>query len=323
MGDALPFVDFGMGTAVKFIAAGEHHNCAVFEHGHVKCWGQNVEGQLGLEGFINRGDDPSQMGEALPIVELGTGRTAKYLTAGVYHTCALLDNGQVKCWGHNSRGQLGLGDQNNRGHARGTMGDDLPAVDLGGNNSKATFLGATFGGHTCAILEAGKVKCWGENDRGQLGLGDKKPRGFIGGQMGHALPFVDLGVGRSAKFLAAGHEHTCALLDNGQVKCWGDNKLGQLGLGDKDTRGDSPGQMGDSLPAVDLGKGRTAKSLAAGYHHNFALLDNGQLKHWGFNDQGQLGLGDVNNRGDSAGEMGDLLPTVNLLHHEKLHGADL
>merc|ERR1712188_44830 len=108
------------------------------------------------------------------------------------------------------------------------------------------------GGHTCVILDNAKVKCWGLNDVGQLGLGDRKNRGARGG-MGDQLPYLDFGQGRTAKSLSAGHEHTCAVLDNGQVKCWGHNNHGQLGLGDKRDRGSSSDEMGDSLPAVDLG----------------------------------------------------------------------
>jgi alpha-tubulin suppressor-like RCC1 family protein len=71
--------------------------------------------------------------------------------------------------------------------------------------------------------------------------------------MGDDLPVVDLGTGRTAKMISAGGEHTCALLDDDSVKCWGRNQYGQLGLGDTSNRGDGPGEMGDNLPVVDLG----------------------------------------------------------------------
>lgn len=81
--------------------------------------------------------------------------------------------------------------------------------------------------------------------------------------MGDALPFVDLGTNRTALSVAAGGERTCAILDDGSLKCWGRNAGGQLGLGDLDPRGVGPSQMGDLLPAVALGTGRTAVSLAS------------------------------------------------------------
>ncbi|MBM3674942.1 MAG: hypothetical protein FJW88_08290, partial [Actinobacteria bacterium] len=97
---------------------------------------------------------------------------------------------------------------------------------------------------------------------------------------------------RASTQIAAGSSHTCAILDNGTVKCWGYNAKGQLGLGNTDPRGDGPGEMGDNLPAVDLGTGRTATAITAGYQHTCVILDNGTVKCWGYNAFGQLGLGD-------------------------------
>jgi alpha-tubulin suppressor-like RCC1 family protein len=130
--------------------------------------------------------------------------------------------------------------------------------------------------------------------------------------MGDALPAVDLGPGRTATAVAAGFFHTCARLDDRRVKCWGNNGYGQLGLGDAVNRGDGPGEMGDALPAVDLGLGRTATAVAGGFGYTCALLDDRRLKCWGNNQFGQLGLGDSLNRGDAPGEMGDALPAVDL-----------
>jgi alpha-tubulin suppressor-like RCC1 family protein len=310
MGDALPAVDLGSGRNAVALSAGSHHTCALLDYGAVKCWGDNGFGQLGLGDTDPRGDTPAGMGDALPAVYLGDGRRAVALMVGGDHTCALMDNGAVKCWGRNNYGQLGLGDTDNRGDAPGEMGDVLPAVDLGSGRSAVELMAGSF--HTCALLDNGAVKCWGRNDYGQLGLGDTDPRGDAPGEMGDVLPAVDLGSGRSAVALAAGSYHTCALLDNGAVKCWGANSGGQLGLGDIDNRGDVPGEMGDALPTVDLGNGRSAMALAAGGTHTCALLDNGAVKCWGANSSGQLGLGDTDYRGDAPGEMGDALQAVDL-----------
>ena len=78
--------------------------------------------------------------------------------------------------------------------------------------------------------------------------------------MGDNLPAVNLGTGRAATAISAREAHACALLDNGSIKCWGFNNRGQLGLGDMLWRGDNPGEMGDNLPTVDLGPGRTRDS---------------------------------------------------------------
>ena len=138
--------------------------------------------------------------------------------------------------------------------------------------------------HTCALRANATVKCWGQNDQGQLGLGDMATRGDALSETGAGLPVVNLGAGRTATAIAsaAGNAfHTCAILDNARVKCWGDNDFGQLGLGDALDRGDGPGEMGDDLPYVDLGTGRTATAISVGGAHTCALLDNGSLKCWG------------------------------------------
>jgi len=251
-----------------------------------------------------------EMGDNLPAVDLGTGRTATAIAVGIYHTCAILDDASVKCWGSGSRGQLGLGNTNNRGDSSGEMGDNLPTVDLGTGRSATAIAAAQY--HTCALLDNKSVKCWGNTGYGQLGLGDENNRGDAPGEMGDNLPAVDLGTGRTATAIATGDSHTCALLDNKSVKCWGYNGYGQLGLGDTSNRGDASGEMGDNLPAVDLGTGRTATAVAVGIYHTCAFLDDTSVKCWGINVSGQLGLGDANYRGDASGEMGNNLPAADL-----------
>lgn len=131
--------------------------------------------------------------------------------------------------------------------------------------------------HACALLEDQRVKCWGNNLVGQLGLGDTKARGLDPAQMGDALPFVDLGSGRTAKALAAGYRSTCALLDDDTVKCWGNN----LFAGKVATPlaiGDEPGEMGDALPVIDLPKDALPYDLAVG--HFGACILFGEGSYW-------------------------------------------
>jgi alpha-tubulin suppressor-like RCC1 family protein len=101
-------------------------------------------------------------------------------------------------------------------------------------------------------MDNGRVKCWGDNSSGQLGLGDTLQRGGNTGLPIGSLPEVDLGAGRTVVELRCGGEHSCARLDNGDIKCWGRNGSGQLGLGNVTDRGNVPNQMGDALPAVLL-----------------------------------------------------------------------
>ena len=81
------------------VTAGDRFSCALLYDGSVKCWGENGSGQLGLGDTDNRGDNTNEMGLYLPAVDLGTGRTATAIQSGLNHTCAILDNGSVKCWG--------------------------------------------------------------------------------------------------------------------------------------------------------------------------------------------------------------------------------
>jgi alpha-tubulin suppressor-like RCC1 family protein len=309
MGNNLAAVNLGTGRTATAITAGNFYTCALLDNGTVKCWGYNSYGQLGQGDTTNRGDGAGEMGNNLPVVDLGTAGAAQAVAAGGYHTCGLLEGGAVKCWGDNGFGQLGLSDTNNRGDGPGEMRDNLPAVDLGSRRATAIAAGNA---HSCALLDIGTVKCWGNNFYGQLGLGDTSDRGDTPGEMGNNLPTVNLGAGRTATAIATGSAHSCALLDNGTVKCWGYNSYGQLGQGDIVNRGDGVGKMGDDLPAVNLGAGRTATAIAAGDHHTCARLDNRTVKCWGRNTRGQLGQGDTNHRGDAKGEMGDLLPAVAL-----------
>jgi uncharacterized repeat protein (TIGR01451 family) len=292
------------------IAAGTSSTCVIVDNGTVTCWGGNNLGQLGYGDTSPRGDGPGEMGTALPVVDLGAGRTATTIASGGLHTCAILDNATVKCWGPNSAGALGYGDTNNRGDGPNHMGANLPTVDLGPGRT-ATAITAGYR-HTCAILDTGRVKCWGDGSNGRLGYGDTADRGDGPNEMGANLPTVDLGPGRTATAITAAEEHTCAILDNATVKCWGGGSSGRLGSGDTADRGDGPNEMGANLPTVDLGPGRTATAITAGSFYNCALLDSGTVKCWGSGSNGRLGYGDTDNRGDGPNEMGANLPTVDL-----------
>jgi cysteine-rich repeat protein len=309
MGSNLPVVNLGTGRRAKVIAVGTYHTCAILDDGAVKCWGANF-GALGLGDHQDRGDGPNEMGDDLPVVNLGTGRTAKAIATGDTYTCAILDDDTVKCWGANFNGQLGLGDTQPRGAGPSEMGDDLPVVNLGtARTAKAIAVGTS---HTCALLDDDTVKCWGQNTHGQLGLADVQDRGDGLNEMGDHLPVVSLGTARTAKAITLGAYHTCTLLDDDTVKCWGQNTYGQLGLGNTQNRGDAPNEMGNGLPVVSLGTGRTAREVVAAYGHTCARLDDDTVKCWGYNDYGQLGLGDVQERGDGLNEMGDHLPVASL-----------
>jgi len=253
-----------------------------FPH-RVACWGKNDKGQLGLEDTLDRGDQPAEITTATHAytrVDLGTTIYSRAIVGvGRAHTCAIerMDNAgggpsraRVKCWGDNSRGQLGVGDTRDRGGKPGEMGDALPVVPGLPMTYDERYSGLTQpfiragDAHTCILTitntngTGGYVKCWGANEYGQLGLGDANDRGDQPGEL--PTPIVDLGGDSRVReeLIASGANHVCAALHGADyryswtVKCWGRNDKGQLGLEDSNHRGDEPGEMGDALPPVML-----------------------------------------------------------------------
>ncbi|WP_437967144.1 hypothetical protein WMF04_47635 [Sorangium sp. So ce260] len=301
----------GEGATVTSADAGANHTCAVLNGGQLKCWGLNANGQLGLGDLNNRGDSEIEM-YSVPSIPLGGGRTAKSVAAGAQHTCVLLDDDRIKCWGRNNDGQLGLGDLTQRGGTLGTKPELVPTVQLDNLDDKAKAIVAGDH-HTCAILGDDTVKCWGYNELGQLGQGHTSNLGGIPSTTPET--FTSIPLGGPVKALAAGMFHTCAILGDDTVKCWGDNMFGQLGLGDGHYRGDDPGEIA-SLPAVNLGPGLTAKAISAGDYFTCALLNTDEIKCWGRSTGGALGFpgcsGATPHCGDEPGEMGALLPVVDL-----------
>ncbi|MGZ3724875.1 MAG: hypothetical protein ACXWQQ_03715, partial [Pseudobdellovibrio sp.] len=304
-----------------------YHMCALYASAQysnykVKCWGYNNSGQLGLGDTNNRGDATTELGYGLPFVDLGTNKFAKKIAVGWLHTCAILNDDSVKCWGSNTYGQLGYGNTTARGNASGQMGDNLPTVSLGtGRTAKEIY---AFGYRSCAILDNNTAKCWGRNITGQLGQGNVTNYGSGAGQMGDSLPAISLGTGRTAVKLAGTESTTCALLDDGTLKCWGLGSsgnysgtnftfYGELGLETNNkTWGNAAGQMGDTLPTVNLGltAGQTITDIQGGRYTYCAVISTGAVKCWGRNTYGQLGIDSTTQKGDVAGTMGASMTSV-------------
>ena len=310
LGDKLSHIDLGRGAKAVSMALGYLHNCALLASGRVKCWGRNysTQCQLGIGGSYNRGVRQEEMGDNLPFADLGNANLALQIAAGRDHTCIITDLGDVKCWGYGLRYQLGNGSQQSICSFNGDMGDNLPTVDLGSGLVPIKIDSAE--NFTCVLFDNEKIKCWGNNSFGQLGLGHTQSVPVKSNQMGDNLAFVDLGTAANVLDISVAADHACAVLTDGRLKCWGFSIYGCLGYEDSDNRGDEPGEMGDNLPAIDLGTGQTAVSVSAGGGHTCALLSGGAVKCWGNNKYGQLGQGDTNNRGDEPGEMGDNLPAI-------------
>jgi len=180
------------------------------------------------------------------------------VASGYYHSCALLLNGTVKCWGRNTDGQLGNGTLTNSG---------TPVLVTGLSNVTALAAG---GYHTCALLQNGQMKCWGYGYYGQLGDGNTNNAAYPG--------FVR-GLAGSAVNITAGLMHTCAVLSGGSVQCWGYNGYGQLGTGNTSS----------SLVPVQVPGLSFVTSIAAGLYHTCVLEVTATIYCWGYNGYGQLG----------------------------------
>jgi cysteine-rich repeat protein len=211
------------------------------------------------------------------------------LDTGGTHTCAIGDEGQLRCWGSGENGRLGYGNTQ-------TIGDDEPAsaagdVDVGGAVKQVV----TGSAHTCALLHTGQVRCWGYGYWGRLGYGNTQD---IGDDETPASA-GDVDLGGPVNSLAAGYNHTCAIMQSGNVRCWGHGGAGQLGYGNTEAVGDdeTPASMGDvSLPDVVI-------ALALGQAHSCAILKDGTAQCWGEYEHGKIGFANQQNVGD------DELPT--------------
>ena len=236
------------------ITAGDGHTCALLSTGKVKCWGLNRDGQLGDNSTTDR-HTPVDVKNLTNAVAIATAHS---------HMCALLSTGGVKCWGSDSIGQLGDGE--------GIGGlQDIP-VDVDGITDAVAIAAGHY--HTCAVLSTGGAKCWGENNYGQLGDGTNNNR---------YTPEDVLGID-NAVAIDIMYRHTCAVLSTGGAKCWGSNSNGQLG--DNSTQVRQNSFQDTPVPVLGIDN---AVAIALGTSHTCALLDNGGLKCWGYNNIGQLG----------------------------------
>jgi alpha-tubulin suppressor-like RCC1 family protein/outer membrane protein OmpA-like peptidoglycan-associated protein len=275
MGSALQAVDLGAGVVATAVAAGFDYACAIAEggtrnlpSGSVLCWGANSLGQLGIGSISSPndkiGDAVGEMGNALAPVNIGTGRSALAIVANDYGPCILRDDNTVICWGKDFFGNLG------QNYAFGTtIGDSpnevasLPAINLGLSAGETVRLLVSGFSHNCAVTTAERIKCWGGNSNGQLGIGSTTDIGTSTNTMASASAFVDFGLlaGETIDVLTAGARFNCVRISSGSVKCWGSNShnssgSGALGIGDiaspKNNIGDASGEMGSALVAVDF-----------------------------------------------------------------------
>ncbi|MBT5122039.1 MAG: hypothetical protein HOM38_04860, partial [Euryarchaeota archaeon] len=277
---AATFVDLGTGRSPIKVTLGQLHTCVLLDNNSVYCMGDNTYGQVGDGTTVDK-NSPT-------FVDFGNGRYAVDIESGDVHTCALLDNGSVSCWGYNAYGQLGLG------HT--TTPVSVPTyVPLALGRHVASL--ATGQHHTCFAYDNGDVACTGRNQQGQLGIGNTAQKTTL---------TATQSLGNPALKVVAGSYFSCALLNNGSVRCWGDNGYGQLGI---NTNIDST----SPAASVQFESGSYAIDVISGLEHLCARLSNGSMTCWGRNHVGQLGIGNILNQDEPV-----VLENISSLHSTTL-----
>jgi alpha-tubulin suppressor-like RCC1 family protein len=264
------------GLAFEQLAGGGAHTCGLTSDGTAWCWGDNADGELGDDSFTDR-HAPVTVATALKFASID---------AGARHTCALTSDGEAYCWGSNSRGQLGDGTTTKR---------STPVAVVGGHSFQQVIAGGFDIGHTCGVLSSGATYCWGDNERGQLGIGsgglgseDLAPHPLPEPVPGNAFVQVSAGLGR----------HTCGLTEFGATWCWGENSFGALGNG---LQIDSP------VPVEVSGTIDFLQVVAGGFiGHSCGWTASGVAHCWGENERGQVGDGSTFDRLEPSAVAGDL-----------------
>jgi alpha-tubulin suppressor-like RCC1 family protein len=249
-------------TGWASVSAGENHTCAVRADATLWCWGANFHGQLGT-GSTTGNDVPQQV--TSPAADGWAS-----VSAGGQDTCALRSDGTLWCWGASINGALGLGtttDQNLPQQVTAPATTGWASVSVGG-------------GHTCAIRADATLWCWGSNFQGQVGIGSDGNHQLLPQEV--ASPAAD-----GWTSVAAGLYYTCATRTHA-LFCWGLNSSGELGIG-SNTQQDRPQRV-----TVPASTGWTV--LATGARSTCATHTGHALFCWGWNNHGQLGLGDTTNR---------------------------
>ncbi len=227
------------------------YTCALLSTGEVRCWGSNDFGQLGDV-------DSSNTESSWPVTVDGID-TATQIAVGGGASCAILEGGELRCWGIFANGAA-----------------HIPITDAGGEwLVDATFVrvggGPVYGVHGCAIRENGRLVCWGTNLQGELGLPSPPAEVHVYGEVPGLDDVIDV---------ATGFVHTCALVRSGQVYCWGHNPNRQLVAASTDDVVAKPEPIAGLDDAIDI--------ESAGMH-TCARRRTGQTVCWGENSSGELG----------------------------------
>ncbi|MEQ1702028.1 MAG: hypothetical protein ABMA25_18110, partial [Ilumatobacteraceae bacterium] len=290
------------------VGTGYSHTCALMANGRVTCWGFGSSGELGSGSTATIGDNETaaQSTSNGGYVRLPGNQRVVHLAVGGFHTCALLVSGEITCWGYGGDGALGYGNTNSIGD------NETPAANPANFGivplpSSHTAVAITAGdAHTCAILDNGEVSCWGDGSDGKLGYGNTLSIGDNEDPSAEPTSggIVALPGSKGAVAIDAGGSSTCAILTTGRITCWGAGNNGRLGYGGLSPIGDNetPAANTTNGGVLDLPGGLKAIDVSVGANHACAVLSDTTLTCWGYGAFGQLGYGNTNSIGDTAGE---------------------
>jgi alpha-tubulin suppressor-like RCC1 family protein len=235
------------------VSAGSYQTCGVQQDGTLWCWGDDTNGQLGIGSLDNQ---PS------PVQVVETGFT--HVSASYLHTCATKGTGSMWCWGLNANEQTG--DSNGTYHINPVLLDGGDWVDI----STGLY-------HSCGLKGDNTLWCWGGNPTGQLGNASIPAQAL-------SLTATAVPVDGAWQNVSAGQSHTCAIMLDGSLWCWGDNSSGQLGTGSSTAAG---------VPVLVQSSVKAWSMVASGISHTCAIASDASLWCWGDNTYGQLGLGNT------------------------------
>ncbi len=239
----VPVQVVGLSSSMEAVSARGAHSCALTSGGTVYCWGYNEFGQLGNNTTIQ---------SLVPVAVSGLTSSVVSIANGTNHSCALTTAGGVKCWGSNQHGRLGIGSTIDQRTPQDVVGLTEGVVSLVSGDA-----------HSCALLSAGTVKCWGNGNLGRLGTGVSDHQ---------HVPADVVGLGGFATEIFAGHEHTCARLSGGVLKCWGSNAHRQIGDGSNVDR---------YLPVVVTASISGLTEFSTGHQHSCGMTNTHRMVCWG------------------------------------------
>jgi alpha-tubulin suppressor-like RCC1 family protein len=267
-------------AGVTQLVAGESHVCALRTNGEVWCWGDNEYGATGT--YYDSTNTKSGYQLSPYLVSVGV---ATQIAAGVYHTCALLKDNTVMCWGYDDYGELGRITAEDQ-FSNHISADPVKVENIGAGNIVAVK--ASFG-KTCALIDTGSVVCWGVMSLiEETYLSDLSPDAYASAIAPYLIPVAATGAANT-QAIGMGDEHICAIQNDRTLDCWGCNWSYQVGAGPLPT----PGRETWSEVATPLALSGLAnvQKIALGRAHSCALLADHSIKCWGNAYCGALGDG--------------------------------